>query len=75
MLQHSIPSGTLIEPRHIAVKSPGQGISPKLKMFWERVQRSLVKDEFIFEEDFAKGESSEIFNKGPLWGIPFDHMT
>ena len=69
-----IPSGTLIEPRHIAVKSPGQGISPsKIKnVLGKRVQRSLVKDEFKFEEDFAKGEelNRKFSIKHPLWGIP-----
>lgn len=49
-----LPAGTILEKRHLALKKPGNGISPERleEMIGKRLLRDIRADEQILEQDF-----------------------
>ena len=73
----NLSKGTKINEADLAVKSPGQGVSPlKLPTFvGKTLQRSVKKNDFIFDADFeeASDDKSRLMLKKfkhSRWGIP-----
>lgn len=72
-----LSKGTKITEANLAVKSPGQGVSPlKLPFFVGKIlQRNVKKNDFIFDADFEEvsGDKPRLMLKNikhPRWGIP-----
>jgi N-acetylneuraminate synthase len=68
-----IPAGTVIADTDIAVKSPGQGLSP-LKMpllVGKRVSRHLLADDYFFQSDLdEKLAQARRYRFDRPWGVP-----
>lgn len=68
-----IPAGTVLTDGDIAVKSPGQGLSP-LKMpllIGKRVGRNLAADDYFFQSDLdEKLAQARRYRFGRPWGVP-----
>lgn len=70
---HDIPSGTVIAESDVAVKSPGQGLSP-LKMpalIGRRLTRAMARDDYFFQSDLADGAATaRRYRFDRPWGVP-----
>ena len=68
-----IPSGTVIAESDVAVKSPGQGLSP-LKMpalIGRRLTRVMARDDYFFQSDLADGAATaRRYRFDRPWGVP-----
>jgi N-acetylneuraminate synthase len=68
-----IPSGTVVAESDVAVKSPGQGLSP-LKMpalIGRRLNRAMARDDYFFQSDLADGAATaRRYRFDRPWGVP-----
>jgi sialic acid synthase SpsE/sugar phosphate isomerase/epimerase len=68
-----LPAGTLIEPRHVRVRSPGQGLSPQRyeQLLGRKLRRDMQEEDFFFPSDLADSrvEPRAYAFRRP-WGIP-----
>ncbi|WP_239625286.1 N-acetylneuraminate synthase family protein [Bradyrhizobium sp. I71] len=68
-----LPAGTMITESDIAVKSPGQGLSP-LKMpalLGRRLTRTMAADDYFFQSDLDEGVAkARRYRFGRPWGVP-----
>lgn len=68
-----LPAGTVISETDIAVKSPGQGLSP-LKMpalLGRKLTRSMAADDYFFQSDVADGAAkARRYRFDRPWGVP-----
>jgi N-acetylneuraminate synthase len=68
-----IPAGTVVAEGDIAVKSPGQGLSP-LKMpalIGRRINRAMARDDYFFPSDLADGTATaRRYRFDRPWGVP-----
>jgi N-acetylneuraminate synthase len=70
---HPIAAGTVISDADIAVKSPGQGLSP-LKMpalIGRRINRAMAADDYFFQSDLDEGAAkARRYRFDRPWGVP-----
>ncbi|MBR0959982.1 N-acetylneuraminate synthase family protein [Bradyrhizobium japonicum] len=68
-----LPAGTLISETDIAVKSPGQGLSP-LKMpalLGRKLTRTMAADDYFFQSDLDEGAAkARRYRFDRPWGVP-----
>lgn len=68
-----LPVGTMISESDIAVKSPGQGLSP-LKMpalLGRRLTRTMAADDYFFQSDLDEGVAkARRYRFDRPWGVP-----
>jgi sialic acid synthase SpsE/sugar phosphate isomerase/epimerase len=68
-----IPAGTVVAESDVAVKSPGQGLSP-LKMpalIGRRLNRAMARDDYFFQSDLADGAATaRRYRFDRPWGVP-----
>ncbi|MCK1483027.1 MULTISPECIES: N-acetylneuraminate synthase family protein [unclassified Bradyrhizobium] len=68
-----LPAGTVISDRDIAVKSPGQGLSP-LKMpalLGRKLTRTMAGDDYFFQSDLDEGTAkARRYRFDRPWGVP-----
>lgn len=68
-----LPAGTVISESDIAVKSPGQGLSP-LKMpalLGRKLSRTMAADDYFFQSDIADGAAkARRYRFDRPWGVP-----
>jgi N-acetylneuraminate synthase len=68
-----IPAGTVVAETDVAVKSPGQGLSP-LKMpalIGRRLNRAMARDDYFFQSDLADGgATARRYRFDRPWGVP-----
>jgi sialic acid synthase SpsE/sugar phosphate isomerase/epimerase len=70
---HNIPAGTVVAESDVAVKSPGQGLSP-LKMpalIGRRLNRAMARDDYFFQSDLDNGAAAaRRYRFDRPWGVP-----
>jgi len=68
-----IPAGTVVADSDVAVKSPGQGLSP-LKMpalIGRRLNRAMARDDYFFQSDLENGAATaRRYRFDRPWGVP-----
>lgn len=68
-----LPAGTIISESDIAVKSPGQGLSP-LKMpalLGRKLTRTILSDGYFFQSDLDEGAArARRYRFDRPWGVP-----
>ncbi|WP_271520169.1 N-acetylneuraminate synthase family protein [Bradyrhizobium sp. CCBAU 53380] len=68
-----LPAGTMISEGDIAVKSPGQGLSP-LKMpalLGRKLTRTMAADDYFFQSDLDEGVAkARRYRFDRPWGVP-----
>ena len=68
-----IAAGTVVTENDVAVKSPGQGLSP-LKMpalIGRRLNRAMARDDYFFQSDLANGPTTaRRYRFDRPWGVP-----
>jgi sialic acid synthase SpsE/sugar phosphate isomerase/epimerase len=68
-----IAAGTVVAESDVAVKSPGQGLSP-LKMpalIGRRLNRAMARDDYFFQSDLADGvATARRYRFHRPWGVP-----
>ncbi len=68
-----LSAGTVISEADIAVKSPGQGLSP-LKMpalLGRKLTRTMAADDYFFQSDLNEGAAkARRYRFGRPWGVP-----
>ncbi|UPK02097.1 N-acetylneuraminate synthase family protein [Bradyrhizobium sp. 170] len=68
-----IAAGTVVAESDVAVKSPGQGLSP-LKMpalIGRRLNRAMARDDYFFQSDLADGATTaRRYRFDRPWGVP-----
>jgi N-acetylneuraminate synthase len=68
-----LPAGTMISESDIAVKSPGQGLSP-LKMpalLGRKLTRTMAADDYFFQSDLNEGAAkARRYRFDRPWGVP-----
>lgn len=68
-----LPAGTVISDSDIAVKSPGQGLSP-LKMpalLGRKLTRTMAADDYFFQSDLDEGiAKARRYRFDRPWGVP-----
>ncbi|MDH2398914.1 N-acetylneuraminate synthase family protein [Bradyrhizobium sp. SSUT18] len=68
-----LPAGTVISESDVAVKSPGQGLSP-LKMpalLGRKLTRTMATDDYFFQSDLDEGTAkARRFHFDRPWGVP-----
>ncbi|WP_245509191.1 N-acetylneuraminate synthase family protein [Bradyrhizobium zhanjiangense] len=68
-----LPAGTMISESDIAVKSPGQGLSP-LKMpalLGRKLTRTMAADDYFFQSDLDEGAvKARRYRFDRPWGVP-----
>ncbi|WP_247334327.1 N-acetylneuraminate synthase family protein [Bradyrhizobium sp. 147] len=68
-----LPAGTIISESDIAVKSPGQGLSP-LKMpalLGRKLTRTISSDDYFFQSDLDEGAArARRYRFDRPWGVP-----
>ncbi|MCK1677165.1 N-acetylneuraminate synthase family protein [Bradyrhizobium sp. 150] len=68
-----LPAGTVISESDVAVKSPGQGLSP-LKMpalLGRKLTRTMATDDYFFQSDLDEGTAkARRFRFDRPWGVP-----
>ena len=68
-----IIKGTVIEPRHVKVRSPGQGLSAQNfeKLLGRKAQRDMLEEDYFYSSDLLdKREEPRNYNFNRPWGIP-----
>jgi sialic acid synthase SpsE/sugar phosphate isomerase/epimerase len=68
-----LTKGTVIEPQHLSVLSPGQGLSAQnfKKLLGRTVQRDMLKEDYFYPSDLQENRiepKSYTFNRP--WGVP-----
>jgi len=68
-----LPAGTIIEPKHIKVLSPGQGLSAQCydQILGITTKRSMLKEDYFYRSDLndTKAEPKN-YNFDRAWGVP-----
>lgn len=68
-----LPAGTIVAEADVAVKSPGQGLSP-LKMpalIGRRLTRAMVRDDYFFQSDLDNtAATARRYRFDRPWGVP-----
>jgi N-acetylneuraminate synthase len=68
-----IPAGTVVAESDIAVRSPGQGLSP-LRMpalIGRRLNRAMARDDYFFQSDLDNGAATaRRYRFDRPWGVP-----
>ncbi len=69
----SLKKNTILEPKHIKVLSPGQGLSPLMydSLIGKKLNRDMLEEDFFYHSDIENGEDfvkEYSFNRP--WGIP-----
>jgi sialic acid synthase SpsE/sugar phosphate isomerase/epimerase len=68
-----IPAGTVVAESDVAVRSPGQGLSP-LKMpalIGRRLNRAMARDDYFFQSDLDNGAATaRRYRFDRPWGVP-----
>jgi N-acetylneuraminate synthase len=68
-----LPAGTVVAEADVAVKSPGQGLSP-LKMpalIGRRLSRAMVRDDYFFQSDLDNtAATARRYRFDRPWGVP-----
>lgn len=68
-----LSKGTILEERHIKVRSPGQGLSPQKykKLLGKKIRRDMKTEDFFFDSDLdnSRIEPYQYVFSRP-WGIP-----
>jgi len=68
-----IAAGTVVAESDVAVKSPGQGLSP-LKMpalIGRRLNRAMTRDDYFFQSDLDNGAATaRRYRFDRAWGVP-----
>lgn len=68
-----IPAGTVVAESDVAVRSPGQGLSP-LKMpslIGRRLNRAMTQDDYFFQSDLDNGAATaRRYRFDRPWGVP-----
>ena len=68
-----IPAGTVVAESDIAVRSPGQGLSP-LRMpalIGRRLNRAMARDDYFFQSDLDNGTATaRRYRFDRPWGVP-----
>lgn len=68
-----LPAGTVISDSDVAVKSPGQGLSP-LKMpalLGRKLTRTMATDDYFFQSDLDEGiAKARRYRFNRPWGVP-----
>lgn len=65
--------GTRIEPRHVKVRSPGQGLSPQHyeKLVGRTLQRDLNEEDFFYPSDLTDERAEpRAYRYDRPWGVP-----
>jgi N-acetylneuraminate synthase len=69
----NLPAGTVVAEGDVAVKSPGQGLSP-LKMpalIGRHLNRAMVKDDYFFQSDLDNAATmARRYRFDRPWGVP-----
>jgi sialic acid synthase SpsE/sugar phosphate isomerase/epimerase len=68
-----IAAGTVVAESDVAVKSPGQGLSPlKLPaLIGRRLNRAMARDDYFFQSDLADGAATaRRYRFDRPWGVP-----
>ena len=68
-----LKAGIIISPEDIAIKSPGQGISPQCfhDLIGKRLNRDMDEEDFFFSSDISsKKISARKYSYNRPWGIP-----
>jgi len=68
-----LKAGIIISPKDVAIKSPGQGISPQCfhDLIGKRLNRDMDEEDFFFSSDISsKKISARKYSYNRPWGIP-----
>lgn len=68
-----IAAGTLISDSDVAVKSPGQGLTPLAMpaLIGKRIARAMAADDYFFQSDLDAGAAgARRYRFGRPWGVP-----
>ena len=68
-----LKAGIIITPEDVAIKSPGQGISPQCfhDLIGKRLNRDMDEEDFFFSSDISsKKISARKYSYNRPWGIP-----
>jgi N-acetylneuraminate synthase len=68
-----LAKGTIIEPKHISVLSPGQGLSAQNyeKLLGREVQRDMLEEEYFYPSDLHDTRvEPKIYKFKRPWGVP-----
>lgn len=68
-----LSQNTTIEPKHLMVRSPGQGLSAQHyeQLLGRKVQRDMLKEDYFYQSDLSDGRLEPTgykFNRP--WGVP-----
>ena len=69
----NIPAGTVLSESDMAVRSPGQGLSPLFQpqLVGRRLCRSMKSDDYFYDSDLESGAvRPRAYSFGRPWGIP-----
>lgn len=68
-----LPKGTIIEPKHVKILSPGQGLSPQSyeQLLGLELQRDMLEEDYFYPSDLNNGrlEPRDYAFLRP-WGVP-----
>jgi N-acetylneuraminate synthase len=70
---HDLPAGTIIAEDMVAVRSPGQGLSPLMlpKLVDRTLRRDMRTDDYFFPSDLEEGNAgARAYHFRRPWGIP-----
>ena len=69
----ALPKGTLIEPQHVKVLSPGHGLSPQYYQYLlgRRAQRNMLEEDYFYPSDLQDTRvEPKIYSYNRPWGVP-----
>ena len=69
----AIPIGTKLEPHHIKVRSPGQGLSPQKydALLGRTLQRDIMDEDFFYPSDLMETKvAPRAYHCTRPWGLP-----
>lgn len=68
-----LPAGTVLEAKHIKVRSPGQGLSPQRynELLGRTLQHSMQEEDFFYPSDLVDGRiEPRAYSFSRPWGVP-----
>jgi len=68
-----LEKGTVIEPHHLKVRSPGQGLSAQSyeKLLGRKLLRTMQEEDYFYPSDLQDGRvEPRIYNFQRPWGVP-----
>lgn len=69
----SLKAGTVLEPQHIKVRSPGQGLSPQKydQLLGRKLGRNIEEEDFFFPSDLQDTRiEPKSYSFDRKWGVP-----